>query len=89
MTDIADRITRFLVETYPPLRERGIAPEEALLGSDLIDSVGLVELLAFLEQEFLLEVPDEDLVPVHFQSINALARYIASRQSSSPAETSP
>jgi acyl carrier protein len=51
-----------------------------------LDSVGYVELLEFLSQEFGVEVPDEDLLDDDFSSITGIAR-IVSRNLGSTAKT--
>ena len=42
-----------------------------------VDSVGFVELLEFLSQEFGVEIPDEDLLDDDFSSINGIARIVS------------
>jgi acyl carrier protein len=61
------------------------APEE--LGEDLpiistiLDSVGLVNLVAMVEDEFGIEVRDEDLDFENFGTIARIARYVETAQS--------
>jgi D-alanine--poly(phosphoribitol) ligase subunit 2 len=42
-----------------------------------VDSVGFVELLEFLRQEFGVEVPDEDLLDDDFSNINGIALIVS------------
>lgn len=42
-------------------------------------SLMFVELILMLEEEFGIEIPDEDLTPDHFSSIRKIAEYIQSR----------
>jgi len=42
-----------------------------------VDSVGFVELLEFLSQEFGVEIPDEDLLDDDFSSITGIARIVS------------
>lgn len=48
----------------------------SLLEKGLIDSTGVLELVAFVEEKYGVDVADEDLVPDNFDSINNLAGYI-------------
>jgi acyl carrier protein len=41
-----------------------------------VDSVGLAELLAFLEEEFSVAIPDEVLVSDEFATIEGIARIV-------------
>jgi acyl carrier protein len=61
-----------------------VSPADPRFGRDVdlfdggyVDSVGLVELLAFLEEEFGVEVPDEVLVSDEFATINGIAGTVA------------
>lgn len=65
-------ITNFLFGDATPLRGDGVS----LLDSGIIDSVGVMELVAFLEQAHGLEVRDEDLVPENLDSVDNLVRFV-------------
>jgi acyl carrier protein len=61
-----------------------VSPRDPRFGRDTdlfeggyVDSVGLVELLAFLEEEFGVEIPDEVLVSEEFATINGIARTVS------------
>lgn len=54
-----------------------ISPEDDLLGSGLIDSMGMMSLIAFIEKEFKFKVPPEDMVIEHFITVEAISAYIA------------
>ena len=56
-----------------------LADDTALLETGLLDSMGLVGLVRFLEQEFAIEIPDEDMGPELFDTPAALARYVTRR----------
>lgn len=57
-----------------------VGPDDDLLASGLLDSLGVMQLVWFIEREFGLEVPPEDVTIEHFQSISHIADYIAGRQ---------
>jgi len=59
--------------------KKSISTEESLLDSGLIDSMGIFELVAFLEKEFDIEITDEDLVPDNFESLNLIASMVTKR----------
>jgi acyl carrier protein len=50
--------------------------EDSFLGTGLIDSLGIVQLVAFVESTYGVKVPDADLVPDHFDSVAKLAAYV-------------
>jgi acyl carrier protein len=55
--------------------------DDDLLGSWSIDSVGMMSLVLFIEEEFRLPVPPEDVTIDNFVSINAIDAYLRHRQS--------
>jgi acyl carrier protein len=54
-------------------------PEESLFESGLLNSFTLVDLVAALESEFSIRIPDSDLTPRKFDSIVRIEAYLQSR----------
>ncbi len=55
----ATKLRSFIGQRYLPRRQRPLTNDEALLSSGIIDSVGLVDLTVFIEEEFgVLLSPD-------------------------------
>ncbi|MBI4912377.1 MAG: acyl carrier protein [Acidobacteria bacterium] len=55
-------------------------PEASLFEAGVIDSFGVMDLVAQLEARFALKVPDEDMLPRKFESLSKIAAYVASRK---------
>ena len=72
-------IQEWLVNTFALTKERTVGLEDSLLDSGIIDSLGTLEVVQFLEDEFGIEVTDEEMVADHFESINAIARFVESK----------
>lgn len=53
-----------------------IGADESLFDAGLIDSFGLTDLVALLEQEYGFKVPDEDLNPRKFATLEKIDDYI-------------
>jgi len=47
----------------------------------VIDSTGVLELVTFVEAEYGLAVADDEIVPANFDSISALAGFVARKRS--------
>ena len=79
--EITTQIRNYLEEKYLSTR-KGIPLNDntMLLEEKVIDSVGVLELLFFVEETFKIEVPEEDISPEHFGTISKLALYIDSKQ---------
>jgi len=54
-------------------------PEQSLFADGLIDSFALVDLVAELENSFAIKIPDSDLSPRKFDSIERIAAYVEER----------
>jgi len=63
------------------------ADNASLLENGIIDSIGVMELVAFVEDNFDVEVADEDIVPENFDSVQAIADYVHTKQRASAPET--
>jgi acyl carrier protein len=73
-----DRLKRYVSEQL--LSDRGLAihEDDDLLDSG-IDSVGMMSLVLFIEEEWQVAVPPEDVVLENFQSIAAIESYLLTR----------
>ena len=58
----------------------GFADDDSFLAKGIIDSTGVLELIAFLEERYGIKVQDHDLVPTNLDSINNVARFVARRR---------
>jgi acyl carrier protein len=79
----ADReaaIRAFVADNFPLGGDvSGLAGDTSLLEAGVIDSTGVLELIGFVEETFGISVPDEDLLPENFDSINNVLEYLARR----------
>ena len=55
------------------------SPDESLFESGLLDSFSLADVVAALEKEFTIRVPDSDLQPRKFDSITRIEAYVQSK----------
>ncbi|MEL7067616.1 MAG: acyl carrier protein [Cyanobacteria bacterium J06581_3] len=54
-----------------------VAADDDLLGEEIIDSMGVMQLIAFIEETFECKIPQADLTIVNFRTIEAIDRYLA------------
>lgn len=73
--DIGNEVEGFIVDKITLDGEK-IARDEDLLASDTLDSLGIVELVSFLEARFGIQVSDDDLVPENFKTINEIVAFV-------------
>jgi acyl carrier protein len=68
------KIERFLARQFRITKKVGY--DDPLLKDGLIDSMGILELVTFVEKEFGIVVSDEDLLPENFGSIRSLTEFV-------------
>ena len=73
-------LRQFIIRHFSQARTRALTDEDPLLGSGIVDSLGVLDLVSFIESEFGVTVADEDLIPEHFNSISRIAAYIETKQ---------
>lgn len=79
-SEIKQRVTAFIAENFLFREDRAeISEMESLIDSGIMDSTGVLELVAFLEEDLGLKVEDADIVPENLNSIAAISAYAARR----------
>jgi acyl carrier protein len=53
-----------------------LSGDDSLLDRGIIDSTGVLELVAFLEDKYVLKVQDDELVPQNLDSVNGLVQFV-------------
>jgi len=81
--DATPQIRNFIKETFVFESPAAFSDEFSLVESGVIDSLGILQVLLFLEKTFSLKVPEQDVVPDYFESVQAIASYVNGRLSGS------
>lgn len=69
---------------------RRFADDESFLKKGIIDSMGVMELLAFIQKRFGLKVESREVTPENFDSLDNLEKYIHSKtDGKSPDDPTP
>jgi acyl carrier protein len=75
---IEEKIRKFIKESF--LRGGETNPylenDTSFLEKGIVDSTGVLELVAFIEETFNFEVQDEELVPENLDSVDNLVRFV-------------
>ena len=78
---IEEKIRKFIKESF--LRGGEANPylknDTSFLEKGIVDSTGVLELVAFLEETFNFEVQDEELVPENLDSVDNLVRFVSQK----------
>ena len=56
--------------------------DDSFLEEGIVDSIGVLELVAFVDESFGVEVEDHEVTPDNFDSVNKLTAYVQRKQNS-------
>ena len=87
MTDtIREGVRAFIVENFL-FGDAAHAPadSESLIENGIVDSTGILELVAFLEERFGLVMADSDIVPANLDTVERIAAFVAGRTAAAAA----
>ena len=59
---------------------KNIGRGDDLIESGIIDSLGILKLLEFLEAKFSIHIADEELIPENFESIESIESFISRKK---------
>lgn len=62
---------------------------DSLTQSGVLDSMGVLELIMFIEERFGVNVPDEDTLPENLDSVERITAYVRGRLPASDAPAVP
>jgi acyl carrier protein len=79
VADVKDPIRAFILEYAAGRGVTEVKDDDSLLKSNVIDSLGVFRLIAFLEETFPFTVEDSDMVPENFQSLNDIGNFVAGK----------
>ncbi len=75
--DIVDRTRTWVRENFLYMRpDWKLGDDAPLLGSGVIDSVGVIELVEFLQSAFAFKIADDEIVEQNLGSLNAIGRFV-------------
>ncbi|PWH82539.1 phosphopantetheine-containing protein [Algibacter marinivivus] len=57
----------------------GLEATDDLLGGGILDSLGMMKLITFIEETFNIEVAPEDMVIENFMTVENICEYISSK----------
>ena len=76
LEDVRKDLRHFIVENFLFGRDGSFSDEDSLLDKGLIDSTGVLELIAFLKEKYAIVVEEPEMVPDNLDSILSLSAFI-------------
>lgn len=79
---LEQQIRNFIIENFLfGESNNGLDDKDSLLEKGVIDSTGVLELIAFIEENYRIKVEDEELIPENLDSIANVCDFIRRKQS--------
>jgi acyl carrier protein len=72
-----DQVRGFISDTFFVDK---FSDEDSFLRNGIIDSTGMMELVAFLEQQFSIKIADTELIPENLDSVVNVCRFVQKKQ---------
>ncbi len=77
MPTIEQQLRQFVIDNFAfGLEGEALSNDDSLLDQGIVDSTGVLELVAFLEERFGIKVQDHELVAANLDSINGLVHFL-------------
>ncbi len=75
------QIRNFIInELVQDARHANLSDSDPLIESGIMDSLGMMKLIGFLEDNLSIEINDDELIPENFSNIEAIGNLIAGKQ---------
>lgn len=82
--DVAVRIRAFLVDSFLLGDDDGFADSDSLIEAGIVDSTGVMEVVTFLEESFVIQIADDELVAGNLDSVERLTAFVRRKLGADP-----
>ena len=76
MQEMIQTLAQYIKDTY----DAELDSQENIFASGIIDSIGFVNLIGFITQEFEIELGPVDLIEDNFYSLERIAQFISEKK---------
>ncbi|WOC16637.1 acyl carrier protein [Pseudochrobactrum sp. MP213Fo] len=82
MTDtVKIRLREFIIENFLfGDTDYDLTDDASLIDNDIMDSTGVLELVAFIDEAFGVKMADADIIPAHLDSVSKIHAFVTTRQ---------
>ena len=85
VNDIKDRVRQFVTSTFYLPDPAQVTDTVSFLDTGIVDSTGVLEIIAFIQSEFGVEVADDEILPENLDGVNRIADYVQRKQNGAAA----
>lgn len=77
MVETITKVRRFILDNFMFTDdEAALCNDDSFLEKGIIDSTGILELMAFIGDEFLITIEDDEIIPDNLDSVNCVASFV-------------
>ena len=81
VAEVLERTRSYLQENFLYMRpDVELKDDDALLQKGVVDSMGVIEVLEFLKEEFGVVIEDEEITEENLGSLSAIAEFVQGKQ---------
>lgn len=89
MEPLTDEIRRFVIDNFLfGIDEGRVANGTSLMEAGIVDSTGVLEIVAFLQAQYQVEIEAADILPSNFDSIDDMADFLRRKRGDAGPRTS-
>jgi acyl carrier protein len=71
--EIRSSVHDFILQRFPAAQAQGLSADDSLLDLGIVDSLGVLEIVTFIEQTFGVALADDEMIAENFASVSAMA----------------
>ena len=80
---VENKLRDFILENYLFTDDQSaLANDDSFMDKGIIDSTGILEVILFLEDDFGINIVDEEMIPENLDSVNNIVSFVAKKKSS-------
>jgi len=77
--EIAAKLREFIYAQFPLARQREVGDDASLIEQGIVDSLGVLEIVAFIETQFSIILEDDEMLGENFDSIASLTAFVQAK----------
>ena len=76
---VSNKVKQFFLENEYLKPGDSLDGSDSLLENGIIDSVGMLNLVEFLEKKYSIKIDEDDLMPENFDTLDAIEDYVGTK----------
>jgi acyl carrier protein len=70
------RVRHFVQQNFNVAGTADLSEDTSLIVEGIVDSTGMLEVIAFLESEFGIRISDEETIPANLETLGRIAAFV-------------